>query len=292
LGWDPGNSSISQIGVSQQSGRRSSENLVFANWLIRADFWLPEGGFRRNPKDKNMTESLQETVPSGLVRPSGARRLNLQMLMMRDRANSFAGLPRGTAKPMLILAAFEEAEPYLGLPTHAFKLTAWLVKKTQPHDWEEGSRPIAWPSAREQQEFLGLSDSQVKHLNRILFEAGVFVMRDNEQGKRYGRRGHDKRIIEAFGFDLSPLAQRYDEFVRIAADAKVERRRMKDLRRRVTLARRGVRQIGEELIARDAVPADWPRLVAETASLVAEAGCRVALWMENSAGTRKYCHLE
>jgi replication initiation protein RepC len=94
------------------------------------------------------------------------------------------------------------------------------VKKTQPQDWEEGSRPIAWPSAREQEEFLGLSDSQVKHLNRILFEAGVFVMRDNEQGKRYGRRGPDKKILEAFGFDLSPLAQRYDEFVRIAGEAR------------------------------------------------------------------------
>jgi hypothetical protein len=50
-------------------------------------------------------------------------------------------------------------------------------------------------------------------LNRVLFEAGIFVIRDNEQGKRYGRRGPDGRIIEAYGFDLSPLAQRYDEFV-------------------------------------------------------------------------------
>jgi replication initiation protein RepC len=119
---------------------------------------------------------------------------------------------------------------------------SWLVKKTQPQDWEEGSRPIAWPSSREQEEFLGLEKSQVKFLNRTLFEAGIFVMRDNKQGKRYGRRGHDNRIIEAFDFDLSPLAQRTHEFVRIAGEARAERKRMKDLRRRVTLARRGVRQ--------------------------------------------------
>jgi replication initiation protein RepC len=92
------------------------------------------------------------------------------------------------------------------------------VKQAQPQDWEEGSRPIAWPSARHQAEFLGLSPARVKQLNRALFEAGVFVMRDNEQGKRYGRRDPEtKRIIEAFGFDLSPLARRYHEFVRIAA---------------------------------------------------------------------------
>jgi replication initiation protein RepC len=73
----------------------------------------------------------------------------------------------------------------------------------------------------------------VKSLNRALFEAGIFVIRDNEQGKRYGRRAPDGRIIEAFGFDLSPLAQRYHEFVQLAAEAKLERGRMKDGRRRV-----------------------------------------------------------
>jgi replication initiation protein RepC len=71
------------------------------------------------------------------------------MLMILDRADAFTGLPHGTAKPFLIVAAFEEAEPYLGLPAHAFKLISWLVKKPQPRDWEQGSRPLAWPSARE-----------------------------------------------------------------------------------------------------------------------------------------------
>ena len=219
-----------------------------------------------------MSNQHQNTIsPQGPIRPSGARRMNLQMLTMLDQADRFTGLPRGTAKPLRVLAAFQEAEPYLGLPAHAFKLISWLVRMTQPQDWEEGSRPIAWPSARHQQEFLGLSSARVKSLNRTLFEAGIFVIRDNEQGKRYGRRGPDGRILEAFGFDLSPLAQRYDEFVRIAAAARVERERMKELRRRVTLARRAIRQIGEELAALDCVPADWTKLAADVAGLVVTA---------------------
>jgi replication initiation protein RepC len=200
---------------------------------------------------------------------TGSRRLTLTMLTARDRADSFAGLPAGSAKPLRLLAAFQEAEPYLGLPAHAFKLVSWLVKQTMPCDWEQGSRPIAWPSARRQQEFLGLSDARVKALNRVLFEAGIFVIRDNEQGKRYGRRGPDGRIIEAYGFDLSPIAQRYDEFVRIAAEAKVERERMKGLRKRATIARRAIRQAGEALEALGPLPPHWPRLKAETADLVA-----------------------
>ena len=95
--------------------------------------------------------SPSPTSPSPIT---GARRITLTMLTARDRADSFAGLPAGSAKPLRLLAAFQEAEPYLGLPAHAFKLVSWLVKQTMPCDWEEGSRPIAWPSALRQQEFL------------------------------------------------------------------------------------------------------------------------------------------
>ena len=202
------------------------------------------------------------------IRPSGARRLTLDMRVRLDQADAFNGLPRGTAKPLRLLAAFQEAEPYLGLPVHAYKLVAWLVKQTQPQDWEEGSRPIAWPSARHQAEFLGLSLARVKQLNRALFEAGVFVIRDNEQGKRYGRRDPEtKRIIEAFGFDLSPLALRYDEFVRIATAARIERDRMKGLRRRATLSRRAIRQAGEELAAQGCEPEGWRSIEEGVAAL-------------------------
>jgi replication initiation protein RepC len=224
------------------------------------------GGLRSNPKGKTM--SLATPSPNQIT---GARRMSLTMLTLVHEADQFTGLPRGTAKPLQFLGAFQEAEPYLGLPSHAFKLVSWLAKQTQPQDWEEGSRPIAWPSARRQQEFLALSAARVKYLNRALFEAGIFVIRDNEQGKRYGRRGPDGRIIEAFGFDLTPLAQRYDEFIRLAAAAKTERDRMKAARRRVTLARRGIRQIGEQCAELGHTPEDWPRMEADVAALVRSA---------------------
>ena len=223
-----------------------------------------------------MSQFPDESPAGGrAVRPSGARRVTLDMRVRLDQADAFKGVPRGTAKPLRFLAAFQEAEPYLGLPVHAYKLVAWLVKQTQLQDWEEGSRPIAWPSARHQAEFLGLSSARVKQLNRALFEAGIFVMRDNEQGKRYGRRDPEtKRIIEAFGFDLSPLALRYEEFVGVAAAARVERERMRKLRRRATLARRAIGQAGEELAAHGAKPEGWRALEEETAALAV--ACRSA----------------
>ena len=209
------------------------------------------------------------------IRTAGLRRITLDMRAKLDAADRFTGLPRGTAKPFALLAAFQQAEPYLGLPAHAYKLVSWLVSQTQPQDWEEGSRPIAWPSALRQQEFLGLSAPRVKALNRALFEAGIFVIRDNPQGRRYGRRDDKGRIIEAYGFDLSPLAQRYDEFVKIAAAAKVERDRMRKLRRRATLARRAIAQAVEELGLQGHDSDELRQLVRETAELVAAArACR------------------
>lgn len=200
---------------------------------------------------------------------TGSRRLTLTMLAVRDQADQFQGVPRGSAKRFKYLAAFQEAEPYLGLPPQAYKLIAWLVKQTQDQDWEQGSRPIAWPSARRQEEFLALSEPRVKTLNRALFEAGILVMRDSETGKRYGRRDPEGRIIEAYGFDLSPLAYRCEEFIRIAAEARAERERMRILRKRATCARRAIYQAGETLTALGTMPSQWHPLALETADLVA-----------------------
>jgi hypothetical protein len=73
--------------------------------------------------------SLPQSLPNHLT---GSRRLTLTMLATRDSVDGFKGLPAGTAKPLRLLAAFQEAEPYLGLPAHAFKLVSWLVKQTMP----------------------------------------------------------------------------------------------------------------------------------------------------------------
>ena len=200
--------------------------------------------------------------------PTGSRRLTLTMLAARDRADRFEGAPQGTVKPLRYLAAFQEAEPYLGLPPQAYKLVAWFVKQTMPQDWEQGSRPICWPSAARQAEFLGLSPARVKVLNRALFEAGILIIRDSETGKRYGRRDVNGRIIEAYGFDLSPLAYRYEEFVRLAAEAKLERERMRALKRRATCARRAIAQAGETLTACRALPSAWSSFAMEVAALV------------------------
>jgi replication initiation protein RepC len=94
------------------------------------------------------------------------------------------------------------------------------------------------------------------------------TMKDSPNGKRYGRR-HEKtgRITEAYGFDLSPLAARHAEFVRLAEEARAERAAMGRLRRRATIARKAIAQILETADEYGFDGEEWQILRRETADL-------------------------
>ena len=168
--------------------------------------------------------------------PSGLRRLSIAMLATGKMAEGFSGIQQGTGVPGQVLAAFKAAAPYLGFSPRVVHAVDWLFKFTQAQDWGEGARPIVWPSASLQCEALDLGLSQVKAINRMLIEAGLITMKDSPNGKRYGRRDRQGRITEAYGFDLSPMAARHAEFVRVAEAARVERAEMGRLHRRATIA--------------------------------------------------------
>ena len=192
--------------------------------------------------------------------PSGLRRLSVAMLATEKLAEGFSGIEQGTGVPGQVLAAFKAAAPHLGYGPRVVHAIDWLFRFTKAHDWGEGARPIVWPSAAMQREALGLGLSQVKALNRQLIEAGLIAMKDSPNGKRYGRRDGKGQIVEAYGFDLSPLAARQAEFIAVAAKGRAERERMRRLRRRATIARKGLAQILETVAELDLLDATWLRL--------------------------------
>jgi replication initiation protein RepC len=199
--------------------------------------------------------------------PTGFRRLTLSLLQATRAAEGFAGLPPGVSLPGQILAAFKAAAPRLGLPTRLVHAIDWLFKFTQPQDWEAGVQPIVWPSAAMQREALGLSQTQVKAINRGLIEAGLITMKDSPNGKRYGKRDSEGRIVEAYGFDLSPLAVRYPAFIQLAAEAKEERTEIGKLRRRATIARKSIIQILETAAEQGFTGEEWATLRCDSARL-------------------------
>ena len=201
-------------------------------------------------------------------RPTGFRRLTPGLLRADRAAAAFAGLPAGVSLPGQLLAAFKAAAPRLGLSVRLVHAIDWLFRFSMPQDWEEGGRPIVWPSAETQREALGLSLTQVKAINRMLIEAGLLTMRDSPNGKRYGRRDRQQRIVEAYGFDLSPLAARHTEFLHLAMEGQAERQLLGRLRRRVTIARKGIAQLLETAREYGFHGEEWPQLASETRHLM------------------------
>jgi replication initiation protein RepC len=199
--------------------------------------------------------------------PTGFRRLTPGLLKVDRVAEGFAGLPDGVTVPSQLLAAFKAAAPRLGLSPSMVHAIDWLFKFTKAQDWGRGGRPIVWPSASLQQEALGLSPTRTKAINSALIEAGLITMRDSPNGKRYGKRDPKGNIIEAYGFDLSPIAERHAEFVRLAAEAKAERDEMRRLRRRATVARKGIIQILETAAEYGFEGEEWLTLIRESRNL-------------------------
>jgi replication initiation protein RepC len=211
-------------------------------------------------------DTARRALVLGHNKAPGLRKLTPKMLGTIDVAETHKFTSE--MQPGQVLAAFKAAAPYLGLRPNVVHAIDWLFRFTVPLDWQPSSRPIVWPSAAMQQQELGLGPSQVKNLNRHLVELGLVVMRDSSNGKRYGRRDPQGRIVEAYGFDLSPLASRCAEFRAQAEAGREERARVQAVRRRATIARNGIRQLLETADEQGIAGDDWDacRNAATTAS--------------------------
>jgi replication initiation protein RepC len=163
-----------------------------------------------------------------------------------------AALQRWDAPPRLddksltlgqLLAAFKGAARYIGLRGNVLVAMDYFFGLTRAQDWVGQCRPIVWPSAREQGEALGLSPSGVKFLNRRLIELGLIIAKDSPTGARWGRRNHNGQIIEAFGFDLSPMAHRFDDFAAVRDAGRADDAVRAQLRRRKTVAIKSIGQL-------------------------------------------------
>jgi replication initiation protein RepC len=86
----------------------------------------------------------------------------------------------------------------------------------------------------------GMPASTLRRHLAVLVDAGLIVRRDSPNGKRYARKGRGGEIELAFGFDLSALVARADEFEALASEIEAEARALKFVRERITLCRRDI----------------------------------------------------
>ena len=69
----------------------------------------------------------------------------------------------------------------------------------------------------------GMAPTTLRRHLAALVDGGLIIRRDSPNGKRYARKGQGGAIEMAFGFDLTPLVARADEFEALAEDVRAER---------------------------------------------------------------------
>jgi len=198
-----------------------------------------------------------QTVSNGV---GDVRRLADAQWAAARLADTYQGLPEAISKAML-LDRFERAAPRLGLGDGLVRLIRALVRVTAEQDWTGRTRPIAWPSNDALCEELQRSRSCVQGLIRGAVRAGLVHMRDSGNGKRWGYRDERGYIVEAYGFDLAPLAVRWDEFADLAAARGLEQAQRRHLMRKLGEIRREIRTVCADALHRGFGGYDWSAAV-------------------------------
>lgn len=170
------------------------------------------------------------------------------------QAGEHINIPKSRA-----FVAVKRVAHHIGLKAGDMLLLDTLGAYSQSQDWEAGQRPIVWASNTYLMEQTGFSLSTLKRHARRLAEAGVIAFRDSPNGKRWGRRNERGVILEAYGFDLSPLAARVGEFEDLQARLKAERAQCQMLKRQITVSRRMIRA-RLEMVLSNALEGPWRRL--------------------------------
>lgn len=157
------------------------------------------------------------------------------------------------------LVAVKRIGAHIGLKPGDMMLLDTLAAFTRSQDWQAGQRPIVWASNAYLMEQTGFSLSALKRHLRRLAEAGLIAFHDSPNGKRWGHRDAEGMIVEAYGFDLSPLAVQAEAFEQLHSDRQAERSLCQRLRRQITIARRMIRARLEAAL-NEALPGPWARL--------------------------------
>lgn len=112
-------------------------------------------------------------------------------------------------------------------------------------------RILVWPSNERLVEKTGLSERSVRGALRSLIQDKLITPKDSANGKRFAIKDKTGQVMDAFGFDLTPLYVRQDEF---AAAIDAQEREKEDRKRAfddLTIMRRATAEIIRALSERD-----------------------------------------
>ena len=197
--------------------------------------------------------------------PFGRRSLTLAHVA--SQATAKARPPDKAVHKWQVFRAICTAKARIGVSERALAVLDALLS-FHPETTLSGDGLIVFPS--NQQLALrahGMAPATLRRHLAALVDCGLVIRRDSPNGKRFARKGRGGTVEMAFGFELSPLVARAEEFEAWAEDVQAEERALRLVRERITLCRRDIAKmiatgIEEGVPTRRAGqgPSDWSEI--------------------------------
>ncbi|QPC88939.1 replication initiation protein RepC (plasmid) [Mesorhizobium sp. NBSH29] len=187
--------------------------------------------------------------------PFGRRSMTLGMITSQVAAKS---APKGaTVDKWKVFYSIRDAKELLGATDRSLTLLNALLSFHLEPQLSANGDLIVWPSnealtARAN----GMPATTLRRHLAVLVDCGLIVRRDSPNGKRFARKGRGGQIEQAYGFDLSPIIARAEEFQDLAEAIRAEKRAFHVAKERLTLLRRDIVKLIEAGIEEN-VPGNW-----------------------------------
>ncbi len=187
--------------------------------------------------------------------PFGRRSMTLGMIASQVAAKS---APQGaTVDKWKVFYSIRDAKELLGATDRSLTLLNALLSFHLEAQLSVDGDLIVWPSnealtARAN----GMPPTTLRRHLAVLVDCGLIIRRDSPNGKRFARKGRGGEIEQAYGFDLSPIVARAEEFQDLAEAVRGEKKAFHVAKERLTLLRRDIVKLIDAGIEEN-VPGNW-----------------------------------
>lgn len=200
--------------------------------------------------------------------PFGRRSMTLGMISSQVAAKAMPA--DATVHKWHVFQNIKEARVALGATDRALAILDALLSFHPDTALYGDSALIVWPSnAQLIRRANGMSPATLRRHLANLVDCGLVIRRDSPNGKRFARKGQGGEVEQAYGFDLSPIVARAEEFKDLAEVVRAEVKAHRLVRERLTICRRDIVKMIETGIE-EGVPANWGRVQQTYQSIVSQ----------------------
>ncbi|MEI8703216.1 replication initiation protein RepC (plasmid) [Mesorhizobium mediterraneum] len=190
--------------------------------------------------------------------PFGRRPMTLGMISSQVTARAVS--KDATVHKWHVFQDIKDARIALGASDRALAILDALLSFHPDTALYGDSELIVWPSNEQLiRRANGMPPTTLRRHLAVLVECGLIIRRDSPNGKRFARKGQGGEIEQAYGFDISPIVARAEEFKELAEAVRSEKKAFRLVKERLTICRRDIVKMIDAGIE-EGVPANWGRV--------------------------------